>query len=213
VVEQVRALRTRDKILKATAEAINELASNQAIGMIVRRAGLTPGAVYYHFPSRAAMIRAVIEAQHDASVQRAQRIVDRGYPALEAMLRVSADLMYDIIEDPLTRAGIRLTTEIHLLETPPTRSWNDWIAFNTAMITRARDEQDLKPDIDIPDVAEVLTGSIAGMHILSSLLEDLPGLVHRARVLWRQFVQAHTPSEMIPYWIERTDAVFARVDR
>lgn len=194
----------------AAAEAINELTADRGLGTIVKRVGLTPGAVYYHFSTRQAMVQAVIDSQHAASQKKARAIVEAGYPALEAMLRVSCGLMYDIIDDPLTRAGIRLTTEIHLLEDPPIQSWNDWMDFNRTMVTAARDEHDLKPDIDVSEVAQVLTGSIAGMHILSSLLDDLPGLAHRVRALWHQFVQAHALPDRVPYWIDQTDTLFTR---
>lgn len=212
MAEQARAIRTRSKVLMATAEAINEFSYEKAtISDIAKRAGTTPGAVYFHFPSKEAVAHAVIDTQNAASQEKAKATVAAGYCALEVMLRVSADLMYDIIDDPLTRAGIRLTTEIHILDTPPTRSWNDWIEFNVALITMARDEGDLKSDIDVQDVAQVLTGSIAGIHILSSLLEDLPGLARRARALWRQFVEANTPPEKVTHWISLIDALFARV--
>ncbi|WP_308798723.1 ScbR family autoregulator-binding transcription factor [Agromyces silvae] len=214
MAEQERAIRTRNKILMATADAINEFSYEKAtISDIARRAGTTPGAVYFHFSNKEAVAHAVIDTQNAVSQKKAQATVAAGYCALEVMLRVSADLMYDIIDDPLTRAGIRLTTEIHILDTPPTRSWNDWIEFNVALIRVAREEGDLKPDIDVDDVAQVLTSSIAGVHILSSLLEDFPGLAHRARALWRQFVEANASPEKVPHWISRTDALFARPER
>jgi AcrR family transcriptional regulator len=195
----------------ATAEAINELSYEKAtLADIARRAGVTTGALYFHFPSKEAVAHAVIQTQSARSQQKARATVEAGHPALEAMLRVSADLMWDIVEDPLTRAGIRLTTEIHILDTPPRESWHDWIVFNEALMTAARDEGDLRPDIDIPVVAEVLTGSIGGMHILSSLLEDIPGLIYRVAALWRQFVQSYTPSEKVPFWVGRADDLFAR---
>jgi AcrR family transcriptional regulator len=210
MAEQARSIRTREKLLTATAQAINDVTYERAtLADIARRAGVTTGALYFHFPSKEALAHAVIETQSSRSQEKARATVEAGHPALEAMLRVSADLMRDIVDDPLIRAGIRLTTEIHILEAPPTKSWHDWIVFNDAMMTRARDEGDLNPAIDIPVVAEVLTGSIGGMHILSSLMEDIPGLIYRAAALWHQFVQAYTPPEKAPFWAGRVDALFA----
>lgn len=209
--EQERSIRTRNKVLVATAEAINEFSYEKAtLADIARRAGVTTGAVYFHFPNKEAVAHAVIEMQNALSQQKAQQTVEAGHPALETMLRVSADLMHDVVADPLIRAGIRLTTEIHILDTPPTQSWRDWIVFNEMLMTNARDEGDLREDFDVPAVAEVLTGSIAGMHIISALLEDFPGLIPRVQGLWHQFVRSYAPLEKVPYWIGRTDDLFTR---
>jgi len=210
MVSQARSIRTRNKVLMATAEAINELSYEKAtLTDIAKRAGVTTGAVYFHFPSKEAVAHAVIDTQNALSQQKAQVTVEGGYPALEAMLRVSADLMHDIVSDPLIRAGIRLTTEIHILDVPPTQSWRDWIVFNDSLMTAARMEGDLKGDFDIPAVAEVLTGSIAGLLIISALFEDYSGLILRIQGLWHQFVRSYTPPEKVPYWAGRTDALFA----
>lgn len=194
----------------AAVQSINEFSYERATHAdIARLAGMTTGALYFHFPNKEAVAYAVIETQSTRSREKARATVAAGHQALEAMLRVSADLMRDIVEDPLIRAGIRLTTEIHILESLPKESWHDWFECNEKMIRKACDEGDLDPDIDIPEIAEVLTGSICGMHILSTLREDIPGLVARAAVLWRQFVRAYTRPEKTQFWLGRVDELFA----
>lgn len=209
MVEEERSLQARNKVLMATVEAVNEQAYECAtLADLAQRAGVTTEAVHVLFPSKDAVAHALIEMQHARTQARAQAIRDRGYPALEVMLRVSADLMREVASDPLVRAGIRLATEIHLLESPPTRSWGEWIAFNDALMTIARDEGDLTRDFDLHDIAEILTGSLAGLIVVSNLLEDLPRLILRARGLWRQFVRSYAPIEKVPYWVGRVEKVF-----
>lgn len=210
MVEQARAFRTRHKILMAAAEAINEPSYERAVGAIVKRAGLTAGAVYYHFANREALVRAVIEAQHAASHRKACALLEAGYPALEVMLRASAGLTLDIINDPLTRAGIRLTTEFHLLETPPRQSWDDWIEFHRMLLAQARDDHDLAAGIKPVESAQIITGCIAGMYVLSSLLEDMAGLSHRVCTLWQLFITAQAAPGAASHWVERAAEIFAQ---
>ncbi len=207
--QQQRAIRTRQEILVATANAINELSYEKStVTDIAKRAGVTTGAFYFHFASKEQAAHTLVELQNELSQRKARATVEAGYPALEAQLRVCADLMDDIVRDPLVRAGIRLTTEIHILDTPPTASWASWIDFNRALILRACEEGDLRKDMDVDGVAEFLTAGVAGVHIFSSLLEDLAGLTRRAHVLWVQFIGAHVLPEKTAYWLGRADSLF-----
>ena len=108
---QARAVRTKQRIIIAAAEAVNELTFEKAsLVDIAGRAGVTTGAFYAHFNSREDLAHAVIEAQSAYSQSKALAILSQDLPTLEILLGVSAEFTYDILQDPLVRAGARLTS-------------------------------------------------------------------------------------------------------
>jgi AcrR family transcriptional regulator len=205
---QERSARTRDKILVATAEVINELSYEKAkLSDIAIRAGVTTGAFYFHFSGKEDAAQTLIRIQNTHSQEKARARAEAGGPTLEIMLAVSAGLMSDIVNDPIVRAGIRLTTEIHILDSPPVEAWRGWTDFNEMMLEEAIDRGELYREFDIPVMAEVIAGSIAGMHIVSSLFEDIPGLLRRVCAMWVQFLRAYALEPQ--RWVDRATELFA----
>lgn len=61
---QERAVRTREALLRAAAEVFDTAGySGASINKILERAGLTAGAMYFHFKNKEALARAVIMEQ------------------------------------------------------------------------------------------------------------------------------------------------------
>ncbi len=54
-----QAVRTRERILEAFAEQLNEATEDFSIPRVAKRAGVSPRTVYHHFPNREAQIEAL----------------------------------------------------------------------------------------------------------------------------------------------------------
>jgi AcrR family transcriptional regulator len=198
VAAQARGVRTRARIIRATAEIINERSYNKAaVADIAARAQVTTGAVYFHFESKEAAAHTLIGLQNAHSRSRAQRIAATTDCPVQIMLRVSAALIADIIHDPVVRAGIRLTTEIHILSSPPLASWADWTDFNLTHLEAGVRVGRLRSDLDCSSTAEVIAAQIAGICILSVLWGDIPELARRGRTVWEQFLRANATSPQL----------------
>lgn len=207
---QKRSAATRERILIATAEAINTRTYERAgLADIAKQAGVTTGAFYFHFSSKEEAAHTIMEKQNATSQQKALQTLESGATAMEMLLKVSADLMMDIITDPIVRAGIRLTTEIRVLDNPPLQPWHEWTAFNLSGLERARADGDIRDDFPLEDLAEFIAVGIAGAHNISNLYDDINGLPRRALTFWQQFVRANVPAERIPHWSRRAEQLFS----
>jgi AcrR family transcriptional regulator len=146
---QDRALRTRQRIISATAKLINERNYERASTKdIAERAGVTAGALYFHFSTKEEIAHAVIEEQHNRSQLMAKAIHAKRISGIETLLQTTAQFTRDILEDPLMEAGVRLTTQPQMFENPPILPWTSWAAINTELLSRGVEEGDVKPTAD-----------------------------------------------------------------
>lgn len=195
---QLRSVLTRRRILIALAFAVNDRSfEKSSIVQIARNAGVTPGAFYFHFASKDQAAMAVLSTQAEYSQSKAAASFVPGAPTIEGLLVSSATLMIDIVQDPLVRAGIRLSAELGLLETFQAESsqaqvWQSWSDFNAETLSTARDEGAVHLSTDVVAVGELLVASIAGVFLMCSLEQDLTRLLPRIHEMWRQFIDAHT---------------------
>lgn len=70
------AERTRQAILQAALETIQERGTNAALGAIAERAGVTKGGLLHHFPSRDALLHALAKDSLDQLRIRVQELVE-----------------------------------------------------------------------------------------------------------------------------------------
>ena len=66
------AQRNRERIIAATREAFGERGLDVGVDEIARRAGVGMGTLYRHFPTKDALIDAVVEARFDELVASAE---------------------------------------------------------------------------------------------------------------------------------------------
>ncbi|WP_393072035.1 ScbR family autoregulator-binding transcription factor [Streptomyces sp. LN704] len=202
MVKQVRAARTRQALVRAAAEVFADdgyaLASLPAIS---RRAGVSTGALHFHFPSKDLLAREV-EAAATVSLQRlaARRDAPPGrvppVPAgaggagagLQLLVDVSRELVLGLSSDPVLRAGFGLGGDPSRKSGEgPGRWWSEWVH---ALLREAHGAGELAEGVS-PEAAAVAvvaaTLGLAGLasrhrfHLSPHLVEQfwallLPGL-------------------------------------
>lgn len=121
---QERASTTRKAVLRAAAEAFEThgLVST-SINDIIRAAGVTKGALYFHFPSKEALAQAVIAEQ---SNWRDAQDLD-GVVGLQRLIDLSFRFADSLRCDVFVRASIRLTLEYGSFATDHAESYTEWI--------------------------------------------------------------------------------------
>ncbi|MGG7570945.1 TetR family transcriptional regulator [Streptomyces sirii] len=134
MVKQARAVRTRRAVLEAAAHVIGSRGYQAAtMAEIIQRAGVTKGAVYFHFTSKGALARAVITEQADPFLPQVSD--SRLQDAIDFTHRVALALR----SDPLLQAGTRIAVETTFSDEPlvPYQAWTDIIS---TMFGEARDK-------------------------------------------------------------------------
>ncbi|MFD5754316.1 ScbR family autoregulator-binding transcription factor [Streptomyces sp. NPDC127044] len=190
MVRQVRAVRTRGALVRAAAEVFAEdgyaLAS---LPVISRRAGVSTGALHFHFPSKDLLAREV-EAAATVSVQR---LVVREGAGLQLLVDVSRDLVAALAVDPVLRAGFELGGDPSRKSAEGPGRWGcEWVH---ALLREAQGAGELARGVSPEAAAVAVVASVAGFGRLASrhrvrssspLLEQfwallLPGLAAPSR--------------------------------
>ncbi|WP_416531661.1 TetR family transcriptional regulator [Streptomyces coelicoflavus] len=107
---QMRSERTREALIRATAELIADgRPADAGLVNICRRAGVSRGALYHHFSSTAALAAAV----HEQARGRLEEIVDTAFSgaAADAPERFCLALTEALGTDTIVRAGMELAPD------------------------------------------------------------------------------------------------------
>lgn len=196
MVKQVRAQVTRDTIVAGAAAVFGRRGYGLAsIADIAEASGVTKGALYFHFPSKDELARAVIAEQHQRTMTAAGEVIDEGRPGLETMVLLSGVLAHQLLTDPIVQAGIRLTTDVASLEDPVTGPYRDWLSTSEALFRRAVEEGDLRADLDPATLAAVIVASYTGVQLVSETFSHRADLLRRVRELWEVLLPGIVPAE------------------
>ncbi|MFC3572912.1 ScbR family autoregulator-binding transcription factor [Streptomyces yaanensis] len=167
MAKQERAVRTRKALIESAAELFSrdgfELVSLSAISS---RAGVSNGALHFHFPSKAALAAAV----RDAAAQRFGRIVSAERPppqlggSLQALVDTSHALLRGLGHDVILRAGFDLADgaggagrgeDLY-------QRWHAWVEVAVARSAR----EGLLSDVAPRDLVATVVGATVGFAAL-----------------------------------------------
>ncbi|QES39690.1 hypothetical protein DEJ49_35875 [Streptomyces venezuelae] len=109
MVQQERAARTRESLMRAAAEVFAEEGFVPAtLGTISRRAGVSTGALHFHFANKHALARAV-EAASLATLHRITRQAEEDHSGpLQRLAAAGNALLRALEQDIVVRAGFQL---------------------------------------------------------------------------------------------------------
>lgn len=188
MVEQVRAIRTRNTILMAAAKVFEDRGYQAAtIAEILSEAGVTKGALYFHFQSKDELAQGVLAGQDHQPLLptrscKTQEMVD------EVMLQA-----HRLRTDPLVRAAVRLSMDQQpdLKRSGPFLRWS---TIGTTLLTQARAQGELLPHVVPAETADLIVGAFAGLQSMSQAISDYQDLPARVSVLLRHLL----PSVVLP---------------
>jgi AcrR family transcriptional regulator len=180
-LKQRRAVETREAILQAAAVAFDESGyAGASINRILERSGATTGALYFHFGSKEALARAVMQAQPQTIVPL---LTSEGLQRLVDITMIWSHLLQT---DTLLRAGVRLTTEqstfgMEGAATP----YQEWAAIMQECLVAAVERGELQAGVDPQELAELVVETCTGMQLFSAAASDRADLPQRAVRMWK----------------------------
>ncbi|WP_172388239.1 ScbR family autoregulator-binding transcription factor [Streptomyces sp. MNP-20] len=178
--KQERAVKTRDDILRAAALAFDELGYRGAsMREIMRRAGVTLGAVYFHFENKEALARAVIRAQPEVMVPRVHS------QGLQRLVDLSLVWAPQLNVNPLLRAGVRLAVEQRSHGIEDDTSFYEWEKIFQGWLEVAREQGELAPGVEPEVVAEFVVGAMTGTQQHAHLTGTTAALPQRIVHMWQ----------------------------
>lgn len=175
MVKQERALRTRDALIRSAATVFDRDGfSTASLTAISSLAGVSNGALHFHFASKAALADSVEEA----AAQRLDRLVTarecEAGSALQLLVNTSHDLARMLTEDIVLRAGFELSRDqvregggkLH-------RQWHRWVE---KVLRRAAGEGVLN-EVTPEEMARSVVAATTGFEVLGT--RDPQWLSHR----------------------------------
>jgi len=183
---QPRALATKESLLLVAAEEFSAHGYRAAsMRDIAKAAGLTQGALYFHFSSKQKLAAEIIGLQHAESISAVQSVLASDMSGLEGIARLSSTLARQISTNPLVRAGLRLSTEsVDELAGVSSRPYREWIAACRVLLERASARGELRDGLDLDAASELVISAFSGTQYLTVALGGTVTLEERLDRVW-----------------------------
>jgi len=200
MASQTRGARSRQHLLDAAASVFRDYGYEGAsISEITKRAGLTKGAAYFHFSSKEALARSVLEeaVTTDGVVPQTLK--------LQELVDIAMALAHRLPREPVQAAALRLavdSTACRLLGT----AWPEWIRVVTEVLEEAKRRGETLPHLDPPQTGRVLMSAWTGMSLVLDEVPNGEDLEHHIASLLDHLL----PSIAVPAVLARLDTAPGR---
>lgn len=186
---QQRARETRAAVLLAAARVFDELGYvGASIDQIAQEGGLTKGALYFHFESKADLALAVINANYEIWVRLQAEIASRGLPPLEHISAVVRDLAVCFRDDVVIRGGMRLNADRKAIPLALPVPYSDWIDYFRPLVISAQDQGSVRAQLDVDVLSRVIVSGLFGVQLVSERLTDREDVIERVDEWWDQYM-------------------------
>lgn len=202
MAQQERAVKTRRAVLEAAATVFADYGYTAAtVADILKTAGVTKGALYFHFDSKEALARGVLEVQAD------QRLPEQEIK-LQEMVDIAMTVAHRLPLDPVLRAGARLSAD------PTGRkhygsAWPLWVDMLTETVSQAHQRGETLSHVVPREVAELVVSAFNGVQLYAQLETNLEDVEYRISVLLQHLL----PSIASPAVLMRLDVAADRGER
>ena len=186
MAKQARAHATRESIVQAAAIVFSDQTYAQAtLGEVLREAGVTQGALYFHFDSKHALAQEIIDRQHQLFLEAGKGLLDKPARGIPSMIALSRELASQITTSALVRAGLRLSTESadEFAQTAK-QPYEDWIATCEIFVRRAVLEGDISPGREPSQIATFVIATFSGVQALSQARTQWADVLDRLEEMW-----------------------------
>jgi TetR/AcrR family transcriptional regulator, repressor for uid operon len=165
-------------------EEFRKFGYSASLTTILQHAGVTKGAMYFHFKSKEELAHAVIDAQHAMAMEGTQIVGSHSDTAIETLVLVSQEMARQLVTEPIARGGMRLTMEIGSIQGPIEKPYLDWIDAIRQVAEQAASDGDIIRGTDVEALARFIVGSFTGVQILSEMLTGRTDLYERLGQMW-----------------------------
>lgn len=163
MAKQERAVRTRNALIESAAELFDRDGFETAsLSMISARAGVSSGALHFHFASKADLADAVGQA---AALRLDRITAQEADDTLQSLIDATYALVRALGHDAVLRAGFDLSDGLGRVRSGAglRRAWQEWVE---GVLTRADMEGTLARGVSARDAAAVVVAATAGLESL-----------------------------------------------
>lgn len=189
-LKQDRAVRTRGQILQAAAQAFAAHGFPDVIlQAIADRAGVTKGAVYFHFANKEALAVAVTKQFYVRLGGVVHSAMTAGDPASPAtILNILTTVARAFRDDTLIQAGARLQIERAYIKADLPVPYAEFTTLLTGLLVQCKDAGTISHTSDPAALARVLRSALFGAQHISWIQEDRADVVERVQEIAEAFL-------------------------
>ncbi|HET9172053.1 MAG TPA: ScbR family autoregulator-binding transcription factor [Actinospica sp.] len=182
---------TRQSVAEAAARIFDRRGyAGTSISAICREAGVSSGAVYFHFSGKEDLARYVVEEHFASWPAIIERVERSGRPALERVIALSRVVARTFRDDVVVRAGSRLWMERHAIPAPMPPPFVGWIQTLEAILGAGLADGSVDHGVDAGTAASVLVCAFFGTHTVSDALDGRALIEEHLHRLWLMFLPA-----------------------
>ncbi|MCE7006201.1 TetR/AcrR family transcriptional regulator [Kibdelosporangium philippinense] len=190
--KQERAERTRTTILDAAAKVFDARGfMGASLSDILAEAGVTKGALYFHFASKEELAHALIDEQFSVWQPSGDD------PGLQTVIDLTHSMARNLQENVRVRASIRLVIEQGTFADPSPEPYLQWINVIRAQLDLSQQRGDIRKDVTTIDFATFVVGAFSGLQMSSQVLTDRKDLPERVANMWRYVLPSLVPPRRI----------------
>ena len=194
---QARAEATRRKIIETAIELFSKLGYGETgLADVLQRAGVSKGAFYYHFDSKEAVAKAIIDEFDNRAAISVQENFDPDSPTLEGIIRSTFAVQALMHRDPTVQVGQMLSQALNQVSSAGSKVYTGWTERFVEMVDAVAKAGGIRPGIDLLDVAEAICAGVLGSHLVSAASGDDP--YTRLARSWRVLVLSIAPQDAVP---------------
>ncbi|MGW3283503.1 ScbR family autoregulator-binding transcription factor [Streptomyces sp. NPDC001002] len=181
-LKQERAVRTRGQVLDAAAEAFATKGFPAVTVLdVAELAGVTKGAVYFHFANKEALAQAVAEEFYHLLGVIGSEVEEAGLSPLASVAELLERTALAFRDDTMVQAGARLQIERSLIGVEMPMPYLGYTESLTRWLRQAQDHSQLPPGTTPETTSRVLVSAFFGAQHISWVLNDRADIAERVR--------------------------------
>jgi TetR/AcrR family transcriptional repressor of nem operon len=178
-MEMSKGEETRERILARSAQLFNRQGYfGASLADIMRETGLEKGGIYNHFSSKEQLALEAFDYAYGLVQQRVRQALAGKLNAIER-LQAIVSVFQGIAEDPPVAGGCPiLNTAIEaddaneVLRDRARAAMNDWRNTIQRIVNKGIERQEIRPGINVDEVATIFIATLEGAIMLSNLYKD-----------------------------------------
>ncbi|MCX2969367.1 MULTISPECIES: ScbR family autoregulator-binding transcription factor [Streptomyces] len=196
MVKQDRAVRTRAALVRAGAEEFAASGfAGASVARIAVRAGLTLGAMYFHFQNKEDLAREIVRNQPNLVV------TPHASQGLQHAVDITLTWACRLLDDPVLLAGARLVMDQEHFIDPAENSHRQWADVLARDLHVADRRRELRAGVDVDAMARLLVNACTGAQMHARMESGHQDLPQRVAETWRCLL----PALAVPSVIRRLE--------
>jgi AcrR family transcriptional regulator len=206
MAQQERAVRTKEAVVTAAAEAFAEAGFlGTSMADIFARAGVTKGALYFHFASKEELATEIVNGEEAEAAKLVQDVFSTDSPPLQKVIDITFRWAREIQTNPIVRAGVRLIIEQGTYNNPMPVPYAQWESIVLELLASAQERGELERTVDAKAMAEFIVSAFTGAQIVSQVVTGHEDLIQRVERMWQLLLMGMLPQGAPIIFFPRVD--------